>query len=154
MQYPFKKIIIDIKNYLFILDVIKKNKETIEWKKYKLKVDWIGRIYTAVNLPPEILYSPDPPSDIRAAYVIEESRPINEYLTKLGLQEIIIPEIKPIEGTISWGIIYKPFFQKLSLKWIITRLFFVLFCYWLEKKLGIIYFLWEKIIIFYDFIKI
>jgi hypothetical protein len=61
MNYPFKRVVTDIKNYFFIRKTIKKNIGTIEWEKFKLRVDWIGRIYTVVNLPPEVIYSPDAP---------------------------------------------------------------------------------------------
>ena len=97
MKYPFKRVITDIGNYFFVRRTIKNNMNSIEWNKFKLRVDWIGRIYTVVNLPPEVIYSPDTPEEIRPAYVIEESKPLNEYLTRLGLSEVILPEIFFIE---------------------------------------------------------
>src|SRR5574343_1258226 len=102
MNYPFKKVIIDINNYFYLRKTIKKNMNSIEWDKFRLRVDWLGRIYTVINLPPEVIHSPDLPEQIRPAYIIEESRPLNEYLTKLNLQEIIIPEINPIPNSITW----------------------------------------------------
>lgn len=151
MWYPFKKIITDIRNYFFMRRVVKKNQGTIEWEKYRLRVDWFGRIYTVINLPPEVLYSPDTPSEIRPAYVLEESRPINEYLTKLGLQEVIIPKINPIEGSVSWLIIYTPFFQKLSLWWVFSRSFLFLIFAWSQMKFQWFQWIWDKIIIIYEF---
>jgi hypothetical protein len=138
MNYPFKRVITDIKNYFFIRKIIKKNIGTIEWEKFKLRVDWIGRIYTVVNLPPEVIYSPDSPEEIRPAYILEESRPLNEYLTRLNLQEIIMPEITPIPNTISYLLIYTPYFQRLSLKWILYRLGFILVLWWLQYKFGLV----------------
>jgi hypothetical protein len=154
MWYPFKKIIIDVRNYLFLKRVIKKNKGTIQWEKFKLRVDWLGRIYTVVNLPPEVIYSPDSPSEIRPAYILEESRPINEYLTSLGLQEVIIPKINPIEGSVSWLIIYSPYFQKLSISWVITRSFLLIALIWSQKKFLWIQWVIQKILILYEFVKI
>ena len=64
MNYPFKRAIIDIRNYIFLRKTIKKNIETVEWKKYNLRHDWIGRIYTVVNLTPEVVPDvPDPPEE-------------------------------------------------------------------------------------------
>ena len=144
MNYPFKRVITDIKNYFYIKSVIKKNLKTVEWEKYKLRADWIGRIYTVINLPPEVIYSPDAPQEIRPAYVLEESKPINEYLTKLNLQEIVFPEISPIEGSVSYLIVYSPYFQRLSWKWVLWRLFgFILFI-WVQIKFDVISFLTEK----------
>lgn len=154
MWYPFKKIITDIRNYFFVRKVVKKNQGTIEWEKFKLRVDWFGRIYTVINLPPEVLYSPDAPSEIRPAYVLEESRPINEYLTKLGLQEVIVPKIDPIEGSVSWLIVYTPFFQKLSLWWVFSRLIFILIIIWSQMRFEWMQWIWDKIIIVYEFLKV
>jgi hypothetical protein len=152
MNYPFKKIVVDIRNYFFLRRVTKKNSDTIEWNKLKLRVDWLGRIYTVVNLPPEVIYSPDAPEEIRPAYVLEESKPINEYLTRLNLQEILSPEIKPIPESISYLIVYSPYFQKLSLKWFIYRILGVLVLLWANYKFSIFDKLWGLFSKAYEFI--
>jgi hypothetical protein len=136
MKYPFKRVIIDIGNYFFVRRTIKNNMNSIEWNKFKLRVDWIGRIYTVVNLPPEVIYSPDTPEEIRPAYVIEESKPLNEYLTGLGLSEVILPEITPIPKSISYLITYTPSFQRLSLRWIFYRICLILVISYLQYKFG------------------
>ena len=152
MNYPFKKIIVDIRNYFFLRKVIRKNSETFEWNKLKLRVDWLGRIYTVVNLPPEVIYSPDAPEEIRPAYVLEESRPVNEYLTRLNLQEILAPKIEPIPDSISYLIVYSPYFQKLSLKWLIYRILIVLALIWAQYKFSIFDKFWEMILKVYEFL--
>ena len=136
MKYPFKRVITDIGNYFFVRRTIKNNMNSIEWNKFKLRVDWIGRIYTVVNLPPEVIYSPDTPEEIRPAYVIEESKPLNEYLTGLGLSEVILPEITPIPKSISYLITYTPAFQILSLRWIFYRICLILVISYLQYKFG------------------
>ena len=136
MKYPFKRVIIDIGNYFFVRRTIKNNMNSIEWNKFKLRADWIGRIYTVVNLPPEVIYSPDTPEEIRPAYVIEESKPLNEYLTGLGLSEVILPEITPIPKSISYLITYTPAFQRLSLRWIFYRICLILVIIYLQYKFG------------------
>ena len=152
MNYPFKRIIVDISNYFFIRKVIKKNMNSIEWEKFRLRVDWIGRIYTVVNLPPEVIYSPDSPEEIRPAYVLEESRPINQYLTSLNLQEIVTPEIKPIPGSISYLIIYSPYFQRLSIKWVLYRIFLILVLIWSQFKFGFFGWIKEILLKIYEFV--
>ena len=136
MRYPFKRVITDIRNYFFIRKTIKKNEKSIEWERFKLRVDWIGRIYTVVNLPPEVIYSPDSPEEIRPAYILEESRPLNEYLTSLNLQEIIMPAISPIPNSFSYLIVYSPYFQRLSIRWVIYRVISILILIWLQYKFG------------------
>lgn len=145
MNYPFKTIINDIRNYFFIRKTIKKNEKTIEWERFRLRVDWLGRMYTVVNLPPEVIYSPDSPEEIRPAYVLEESRPLNEYLTGLNLQEIIIPSISPIANSFSYLLVYSPYFQKLSLRWFIYRIIMILIMMWTEHKFGLLSWIIESI---------
>jgi hypothetical protein len=145
MNYPFKRVITDIRNYLFIKRTIKKNQGSIEWEKFKLRVDWVGRIYTVINLPPEVIYSPDSPEEIRPAYILEESRPLNEYLTKLNLQEVIMPKISPIPDSVSYLIVYSPYFQRFSIRWIIYRLILILVMTWLQYKFGILSWIMEGI---------
>lgn len=152
MNYPFKKVVVDITNYFFLRKVIKKNKGSLQWEKYRLRVDWLSRIYTVVNLPPEVTLSPDAPDEIRPAYVLEESRPINEYLTSLNIHEIIIPEIKPIPDSVSYLITYSPYFQKLSFKWLIWRCFFILVLIWTQHKFGFISWIYELIKRVFEFI--
>ena len=138
MNYPFKRVITDLNNYFFLRKTTKKNIGTVEWEKYKLRVDWIGRIYTVVNLPPEVIYSPDTPDQIRPAYVLEETRPINEYLTRLNLQEIIIPVLEPIPNSISYLVVYKPYFQRLNIRWALYRILLILILIWSQYKFGFI----------------
>jgi hypothetical protein len=152
MNYPFKRVVIDIKNYLYIRRIIKNNENSIEWKKFKLRVDWVGRIYTVVNLPPEVIYSPDTPEEIRPAYVIEESKPLNEYLTSLNLQEIILPSINPIQGSMSYLLTYTPYFQRLSLRWVIYRILLILVLIWSQSKFGFLGWIASQLINLYEFI--
>lgn len=152
MNYPFKRIIVDINNYLYLRRIIKKNRSTIEWEKFNLRVDWIGRIYTVINLPPEVVYSPDTPEEIRPAYVLEESKPLNEYLTRLNLQEIILPSINPIPGSLSYLLTYTPYFQRLSIRWIIYRILLLLILIWLQAKFGFLDWTGLQLINFYEFI--
>lgn len=152
MNYPFKRVITDIRNYFFVKKVIKKNVGSIEWEKHKLRVDWIGRIYTVVNLPPEVIYSPDAPDEIRPAYILQESKPINEYLTSLNLQEVIMPKISPIPNSISYLITYSPYFQRFSIRWVIYRIILIIVLIWAQYKFeaiswvfGMLKYLWNAI---------
>jgi len=152
MRYPFKRVIKDIGNYFFVRRTIKSNVGSIEWDRFKLRVDWIGRIYTVVNLPPEVIYSPDAPEEIRPAYVIEESRPLNEYLTKLGLAEVILPEITPIPKSVSYLITYTPSFQRLSFRWIFYRIGLILVITYLQYKFGLLSWIGDLIKSLFDVI--
>jgi hypothetical protein len=124
---PFKifGVIRDIRNYFFLRGIIKR--EMINsplWSKNNLRVDWIGRIYTVVNLPPEVTMSPDLPRELWPAYLVDQSKGLNEYLTSLNLHEIIIPEYKEIPESTSYLLIYYPYFRNLTRWWIISRTIF------------------------------
>lgn len=115
------KIIKEIRIYLSYRSTIKEEKDSSPfWVRLKLRYDWLGRIYTVVNLPPEVTMSRDFPQDARPAYVFEELRGVNDYLTKLGLQELITPTLKPIAETNgdSYLVIYYFFFRHISWGWI------------------------------------
>jgi hypothetical protein len=112
----------DLKLYSDYLTVIKKESlSSPQWAKFKLRKDWFGRIYTVVNLPPEVTQSRDFPEEARPAFVFEEIRPINEYLTKLNLHELIAPLLKPISETNgdSFLVVYYFVFRELSWVWIV-----------------------------------
>jgi len=90
------------------------------WTRLRLRYDWFRRIYTVVNLPPEVTMSREFPVDARPAYVFEELKGVNDYLTKLNLQEVITPVLKPIPETNgdSYLVVYYFFFRYLSWIWI------------------------------------
>lgn len=113
----------ELYNYFEFRKVIKKEKlDSPKWSKLRLRYDWLGRIYTVVNLPPEILNSRDFPVEGRPAYVMDEVGPINEYLgTELNLNEIITVSFDPIEKVEgkSFLVVYYFVFRSLTLMWIL-----------------------------------
>jgi hypothetical protein len=130
-------VIKDIKNYLDLRKIVKQEAATsLLWTKNRLRYDKLCRIYTVVNLPPEVTLSPDDPEEIRVVYVIDATREINQYLTSLNLQEIIAPEFKPIKGTDSYLVIYNPLFTTLSFSWFFNRVLLIGALIFAEKKWG------------------
>lgn len=119
------KVIKEIRLYREYLETIKKESfDSPEWSRLRLRKDWFGRIYTVFNLPPEVTQSPDFPRFARPGFVFEQIKPINDYLTKLSLQEIISPLMKPIDGTDeeSFLIVYSFVFRNLTFLWILRFL--------------------------------
>jgi hypothetical protein len=124
------KVLKELRTYSQYRNIIKKeSQDSPNWLKLRLRYDWIGRVYTVVNLPPEVTMSRDFPVDARPAYVFEEIKPVNEYLTKLNLQEILTPVLKPIPETNgdSYLVIYYYFFRQISWIWVI-RFFLEIIC--------------------------
>ena len=115
------KVIKEIGLYREYLSVIKKESfDSPEWSKLRLRKDWFGRIFTVVNLPPEVTQSPDFPKYARPSFVFDKIKPINDYLTKMSLQELLAPLIDPIKGTDeeSYLVVYYFVFRELSLLWL------------------------------------
>lgn len=128
-------VIRDIKNYLYLRRVTKREMlNSPIWAKNNLRVDWIGRIYTVMNLPPEVTMAPDLPKELWPAYLIEQSKGLNEYLTSLNLHEIIIPEYKEIPGSTSYLLVYYPYFRDLTWWWFLSRTGFWILIYFIENK--------------------
>lgn len=130
--FSFFDVVKEFFLYLEYLQIIKKEKLTsTNWMKYKLRYDWFGRIYTVVNLPPEVTMSRDFPKEARPAFVFEEIRPINEYLTTLNLHEIVSPLLKPLpeNNGDSFLVVYYYLFRNLTWIWLI-RLVAEIFLIW------------------------
>lgn len=129
------KVFIDIRNYYNLRKIIKKESITSPiWAKNNLRYDMLGRIYTVYNLPPEVTKSPDIPEDAWIAYVLEQAKPLNEYLTSLNLQEIIVPKYTRIPDTESFLLMYKPAFMTLGWDWVIKRILFWAGIWMIEHK--------------------
>ena len=57
-------------------------------------------------------------------FVFDKTKPINEYLTKLSLQELLTPLINPVKGTDeeSYLVVYSFLFRHISVLWILRFL--------------------------------
>lgn len=116
------KILKEIMLFREYIQVIRKESvDSPDWSRLRLRKDWFGRIYTVFNLPPEVTKSPDFPKYARPSFVFDQIKPINEYLTKLRLHELIAPIMNPVEGTDeeSYLVVYSFVFRQISLLWIL-----------------------------------
>lgn len=117
----FFKVYKDIKLYRDYLKIIKEELEKSPiWTRKGMRIDWFGRIYTVVNLPPEVLFSADLPKEARPSFVMNEIKPINEYFKTINIEELITLWIEPIKGTNeeSYLVVYQYVFRELSWIWI------------------------------------
>lgn len=90
------------------------------WSRNNLRMDYLNRIYTVVNLPLEVLMSNDLPKEARPSFVLNEIKPINAYLKSLNLEEILTLWIDPVKGTNdeSYLVVYQFVFREISWVWI------------------------------------
>lgn len=116
------KIIKEIKLYRDYSRIIKneeKNSQT--WKRINLRKDNLNRVYTVINLPLQVLASVDLPRESRPSFVVQEIKPINEYLKSLNLEEIITMWVQPVKGTDdeSYLVVYQFLFRHITWLWIL-----------------------------------
>ena len=76
-----------------------------ELEKQGLRIDWLGRIYTVINLKEEYRNQPDV---VQQSVVFQELKPTNDILVKYGLSDYAYPEIQKVEKTHAYLIVLYP----------------------------------------------
>lgn len=106
--------IIDLYNELRIWRKIKKIAKDAEKKLNEkgFRVDWVGRIYTVINLPEEVVTAPIS----QEGYVLMKLREHDKFLMDLGMADYVSPEFSPIEGTDSFLLVLSADREYLKLK--------------------------------------
>ena len=143
------KIIRVIKEIGIFRDFVKSIKNDMKlstiWSRRNLRVDKLNRIYTVVNLPPEVIFSNDLPVESRPSFVLSEIKPINDHFRSLELEELLTLWIEPVKGTNneSYLVVYQFIFREISWLWI-GRFILEIFL----SIMTIVY--WDKIISFFS----
>jgi hypothetical protein len=124
-MFKLIKVIREINIYR---DFVKSIKEDMKispiWIRRNLRIDKLNRIYTVVNLPPEIIFANDLPVESRPSFVLNEIKPLNEHFRNLNLEELLTVWMEPIKGTNNeaYLVVYQFIFRELSWLWIIRFL--------------------------------
>lgn len=93
----------EFKIWRTVKKVAKENEELLNENGFR--VDWIGRIYTVINLPEEIAnHNPQ----IQQGYVLMQLRQYDEIFLKLGISDYVVPELQGIEGSPSFLLVLSP----------------------------------------------
>jgi hypothetical protein len=121
--YGARVAFMELQNLFYVFKIIREHKNTADWKKFGLRHDWIGRIYTVLNP-----LSPGDDGDsmevLRIKYA-ERLKPINLYLDKIGLGLSITIAHETVKDTKSYLIVYSPIFN-----YITTWRVFVFMIFW------------------------
>lgn len=149
-RLPFLEVIRDIKNYRSWIRTIKEERSRANSKfhLYGLNHNYFYVLYVPITLAPEDVALPD---NIKRLRVIENLTPIHEYLDNdLGFADYIVPEFNQFydedgEPTLTYGIVYKFAFKKLSLSWIFSRALFIGILIWALTKWPILSSIWGLI---------
>lgn len=95
----FKELWITFKYYKSVKRIEK------ELESKGIRVDWIGRMYTVVNLAPEVIGQPEV---VEQSFVFQQLNPINITLMEYGLSDYSYPEISKIVGTQQYLVVLYP----------------------------------------------
>jgi hypothetical protein len=83
----------EIKIWYKIRSIAKKSEKELIEKGFR--VDWVGRIYTVINLPEEVVSAPIS----QEGYVLMQLRKHDKFLMDLGIADYVSPEFDPIPDT-------------------------------------------------------
>lgn len=100
----------DIRVWWIFRSVARKNTEKLN--EQSLRVDWLGRIYGVVNLPEEVMGASQ---EIQQAYVLQQITTYGELILKMGLGDMVYPQIQRIDGSNAYLIVLWPVFEELAL---------------------------------------
>mgnify|MGYP000938904700 CR=1 FL=1 len=81
-------------------------------EEHTLRVDWIGRIYGVVNLPEEVQTAA---GEIQQAYVLQQITKYGDVMVKIGLADVVYPEIERVPGSTSYLVVLWPVFEDFNL---------------------------------------
>ena len=93
------KLFKEINLWRKIRKIAKENERVLNKKGFR--VDWVGRIYTVINLPEEVATAPIS----QEGYVLMELRKHDKFLLELGIADYVSPEFGRIEGEDSFLLI-------------------------------------------------
>lgn len=85
-----------------VRSVAKENENILNENNFR--VDWIGRIYTVINLPEEVINQPIS----REGYVLMKLREYDTLFLNIGIADVIAPEIVELEDADSYLLILSP----------------------------------------------
>lgn len=103
------KLYKEIRLWYIYRKVAKANEEFLA--NNNMRVDWIGRIYTVLNMPPEVLASPEIAQE---GWVFQQLPKMTKVLMEMGIAEAAFPSMEKIEGTDGFLVILWPEFDRLS----------------------------------------
>lgn len=103
------KLFKEIRLWYIYRKVAKANEEFLA--NNNMRVDWIGRIYTVLNMPPEVVSSPEIAQE---GWVFQQLPQMTKVLMEMGIAEASFPTMEKIEGSNSFLVILWPEFDRLS----------------------------------------
>jgi hypothetical protein len=127
------ELIDDIRQWMIVRSALNEPEIIDKFKKFKyqLRVDNIGRVYTVINVPEDLLIYEN--RDMVWPWVLEEMKVIDDLLMSCRLNDLVYPEVIPVPDAPAYLIILSPSTESFAftkfLKWTFNSalLFFILF---------------------------
>ena len=127
----FKDFLRDINHYRKLRRAIRKNRGTADWERFKLRTDWVGRIYTVFNPLPADKGDDD---FVLQTKLGERMIPCHKYISDIGLSEIVGVSGEKIPDSDSYLVVYYPIFKYIT-TWRMVRntIILALFIYFITE---------------------
>jgi hypothetical protein len=132
----------DIKAFLILRKEIRKASKTPDWARFKLRHDWIYRVFTVINQNEGDRGDDDKMLEMKA---LDRINPINQYIASLGLAEIVSVSMERVPGTTSYLVVYYQIYRWFSLWNVIRSIAIISTVIWLVSTY------WKSI---QDFVKL
>mgnify|MGYP001373423431 CR=1 FL=1 len=113
------KLIREIRLWRKVKKVLEENTDSLNESGFR--VDWVGRAYTVINLPEEVANHNE---TVQEGYVLQKLRDYDELFLKLGVSDVLIPEMERIDepGAAAFLLILAPARRYLNLGRILLSL--------------------------------
>ena len=95
-------VIQEIRIWLKIRKIANENRNLLKEKGFR--IDWIGRIYTVINIPDEIFTS----AMTNESYVYMKLQEFSPVFLEIGIADYVSPEVEEIEGAGAFLLIISP----------------------------------------------
>lgn len=97
-----RKLYKELQIWYKIRKIANENKAKLLEKGFR--IDWIGRIYTVINLPEEVVNQPIS----QEGYVLMQLREHDKLFLEMGISDYVSPEFNPIPETNSFLLVLSP----------------------------------------------
>lgn len=99
----WREFFVDFKIWRRYRKIARQNEDFLLQKG--MRVDWLGRIYTVVNMPEEVINNQDM---VQQGWVLQQLGPLNQALEAIGVNDYAYPEISKVPNAASYLIIMYP----------------------------------------------
>jgi hypothetical protein len=129
----------DIRQWMVVRKAYKEPEVFDRFKKFKypLRIDKLGRIYTVINIPAELLELEK--KDMVWPWVLDQLREIDDLMIECQLSDLLYPEISPIEGDdiAAYLVVLTPSTESISiskfLMWLLNTTLFIFTIYVINR---------------------